>query len=167
MPDLYNFEFPAIYLDWLSKFRLFAFDFPSYVSIGCLIRTSYHSKMYGVASSAACLIATVAINLLWEEVRNIGSWLRLRFVGKRGSGADWRISTQAPKDVSTYFEYCLVVSYLIYPSFTAGNGANFRVASVSARSHLFSVCLRSLVHDLQLPGDRRSFVSHERPWHPL
>jgi hypothetical protein len=78
--------------------------------------------MYGVAFSAACLITAVVMNLLWGKVREIGSWLRLHFIGKRGSDIDdWSRAQVTTREVSsTYFSVCLVTSYLIYPSFTAG-----------------------------------------------
>jgi hypothetical protein len=106
-----------MYLEWLERFRLVTFDFPSYVSIDCLVKKNYHDMLYWVASVAAVMISAIALQLLWAEVNIIVSWLTARFGGQSGRNNE---ETQDEQDVSKYFSACLVVSYLIYPSFTAG-----------------------------------------------
>jgi hypothetical protein len=126
--QVYDFEFPQIYLDWLAKFQLLTFDLPSYVSIDCLFANNYHSKMYGIAIIATFMITAIVLQLVWEEVRK----LTVCLTGKAGVV----VQHDGDKEVSKYFSACLVFSYLIYPSCTAVFSQTFNCRDIDGVGYL-------------------------------
>jgi hypothetical protein len=142
-PDIYDFEFPQMYLDWLSRFSLVTLNLPSYVSIDCLVKNNYHSKMHGVSFFAGLMMAVIGLQLLWPEVHKAALLLRLRFARQSENGAgnnsDVKSTLAVPEKeqtVSKHFSACLVVSYLIYPSFTAVFSQTFNCRTIDGVSYL-------------------------------
>jgi hypothetical protein len=130
-PDVYDFQFPQEYLDFLDKLSLVTFDMPKYISVDCLVVRNYHSTLYVMAAAAAGMLSVLVVQLAATEVYVVFTKVMRKCV-KRGFCRGYAKkkenqlkkkqkkgkveTTEAPKFLSA----CLVVSYLMYPSVTAG-----------------------------------------------
>jgi hypothetical protein len=62
--NVYQVRWPDGYLDFLSSFRIFAFDVFDTLRIGCLVSYDAHSAMYGLSIFLLALEVGVIVDLL-------------------------------------------------------------------------------------------------------
>jgi hypothetical protein len=120
-PDVYDIPFPRLYLKWLgfmSFVALLDFDVTVMFNMDCLVRASYHSRLYIVACMSFFILVVVILALI-----------RLRCIKTRGKAALARgrrlreqFNAQLQDRTASarkFLSSCLVISYLVYPSSSA------------------------------------------------
>jgi hypothetical protein len=141
-PDVFDFQFPKIYLDVLAKLSLLTFDLPKYVSVDCLVVRNYHSTLYVVAVFAAGMVALLIFQLAGSALVEMFRQFMKRHADRALQKQDSNISQRhikentAVPEAPKFLSACLISSYLIYPSCTAVFSNTFNCREIDGVKYL-------------------------------
>jgi hypothetical protein len=117
-PDVYDVPFPRVYLqflDALGSFAFVGFDLPLMFKVECLVQTNYHSRVYAAAIGSALVLGVLSFALVRTTMKSRGrsQTLLQKAAAKEASGRKLLAKEASGRK---FLSFCLVLSYLVYPS---------------------------------------------------
>jgi hypothetical protein len=107
---VYQIRFPTPYLEFLSYFSFFEFDFIRMASVGCFVTYDFHATLYFTSALLIGLEVLLLVGLILERYYLKQSTKKERDRSYKGAHAEWR-ARKVQKGVA----YLLFLTYLLYP----------------------------------------------------
>jgi hypothetical protein len=122
---VYQIRFPTPYLEFLSYFSIFEFDFIQMASVGCFVTYDFHATLYFTSALLIALEVLLLVGLILERYYLKQSTKKDRERSHEGAHDEWW-ARQAQKGVA----WVLFTTYLLYPL-----GCKVGRSACSFRSH--------------------------------